>query len=112
MANTTVTFTDENFQTEAAEGLVLVDFWAPWCGPCRMVGPIIEELAGDYDGQVKIGKLNVDDNQNTAMNFRVMSIPTVILFKDGQPVETMIGAQGKGAYQSRIEKYLQASVSS
>ena len=106
----TVEFTDNNFKDETQEGLVLVDFWAPWCGPCRMVGPVIEEIAGDYSGKVKVGKLNVDDNQQTAMNFRVMSIPTVILFKDGEPVETMVGAQPKGAYASRINQYVGAGV--
>ena len=106
MTNTLVEFTDGNFATQANEGLVLVDFWAPWCGPCRMVGPIIEELAGDLGDKVKVGKLNVDDNQVTAMNYRVMSIPTVILFKDGQPVETMVGAQPKSAYKARLDKHL------
>lgn len=101
-----IEFTDQNFQGEVEQGLVLVDFWAPWCGPCRMVGPIIEELADDYQGKMKVGKLNVDDHQQTAMNFRVMSIPTVILFKDGQPVETMVGAMPKGAYEKKLEKYL------
>jgi thioredoxin 1 len=101
-----IDFTDQNFQGEVEQGLVLVDFWAPWCGPCRMVGPIIEELADDYQGKMKVGKLNVDDHQQTAMNFRVMSIPTVILFKDGQPVETMVGAMPKGAYEKKLEKYL------
>lgn len=101
-----IEFTDQNFQGEVAQGLVLVDFWAPWCGPCRMVGPIIEELADDYQGKMKVGKLNVDDHQQTAMNFRVMSIPTVILFKDGEPVETMVGAMPKGAYEKKLEKYL------
>lgn len=101
-----IEFTDQNFDSEVREGLVLVDFWAPWCGPCRMVGPIIEELARDYAGKMKVGKLNVDDHQRAAMAFRVMSIPTVILFKDGQPVETMIGAMPKGAYEKKLEKYL------
>lgn len=108
MAEETFTFTDENFSTESKEGLVMVDFWAPWCGPCRFVGPVIEELAGDYAGQVKVGKLNVDDNQQTAMSYRVMSIPTVILFKDGEPVEVMIGAQSKSAYQAKIDKHVAA----
>ncbi len=108
MSDTLVELTDDNFTTEAADGLVLVDFWAPWCGPCRMVSPIIEELSGDYADKVKVGKLNVDDNQRTAMSFRVMSIPTVILFKDGQPVETMVGAMPKSAYQARLAKHLPA----
>jgi thioredoxin 1 len=109
MANATFEFTDENFSQETKEGLVLVDFWAPWCGPCRFVGPVIEELASEYKGKLKVGKLNVDDHQRTAMQYRVMSIPTVILFKDGEPVETMIGAQGKGAYEARLGKYLETS---
>ncbi|WP_034341362.1 thioredoxin [Deinococcus misasensis] len=99
--------TDQNFDSTIQEGLTLVDFWAPWCGPCRMVAPVIEELAGDYEGQVKVTKLNVDDNQATAMKFRVMSIPTVILFKDGQPVEVTVGARGKPHFKQVIEKHLE-----
>lgn len=108
MTETLVELTDGNFQDEAAKGLVLVDFWAPWCGPCRMVGPIIEQLSGDYAGKIKVGKLNVDDNPKTAMSFRVMSIPTVILFKDGKPVETLVGAMPKVAYEARLDKHLPA----
>ncbi len=101
-----IEFTDDNFSEHTKEGLVLVDFWAPWCGPCRVVGPIIEELAGTYAGKVKVGKLNVDDHMQVAQQFRVMSIPTVILFKDAQPVEIMIGSQSKSAYEQRLAKYL------
>ncbi len=108
MAEQPITFNDADFKDQIKEGLVLVDFWAPWCGPCRMVGPIIEEIAGDYEGTVKVGKLNVDDNQNAAMSYRVMSIPTVILFKDGEPVETIVGAVPKGAYQQKIDKHVGA----
>ena len=108
MAEGTLTITDDNFDQETQSGLTLVDFWAPWCGPCRLVGPVIEELAGDYAGQIKVGKLNVDDILKTCEKFRVMSIPTVILFKDGEAIEVMVGAQPKSAYQARIEKHLTA----
>ncbi len=108
MSESALTFTDDNFSQETGEGLALVDFWAPWCGPCKLVGPVIEELAGDYGDKVKVGKLNVDENMKTSEKFRVMSIPTVILFKDGEAVEVMVGAQPKSAYQSRIDKHLPA----
>jgi thioredoxin 1 len=110
MADNIVTFTDSEFRDQIKEGLVLVDFWAPWCGPCHMVAPVIQDLANDYAGTITVGKLNVDENQNSAMAYRVMSIPTVILFKDGQPVETIVGAMPKSAYLQRLEKHLGAAV--
>jgi len=100
-----VELTDSNFQTETAEGLTLVDFWAPWCGPCRIIAPVIEELAGQYEGRVKVAKLNVDDNPVTQGQFRVMSIPTMILFQNGQPIEGMVGAQPKRAFEALLDKY-------
>ena len=104
-----VEFSDDSFTAEAAEGLVLVDFWAPWCMPCRQVGPIIEELADEFAGKVKVGKLNVDDHQRIAQTFRVMSIPTVILFKDGELVEQLVGVKPKSDYVARIAKHSPAT---
>ena len=103
-----VVFTDQSFQQEVLESKipVIVDFWAPWCGPCRIVDPIIEDLAKDYEGKVKVGKLNVDENTQTAGQYSVMSIPSVLFFKNGQPVKTMIGAQGKENYKKGIEEIL------
>ena len=88
-----ITLTDQNFQDEvkAASTPVLVDFWAEWCAPCRMIAPVLDELAEEYDGKVKIGKVNVDDNRSTAAQYGVMSIPTLILFKNGEMVEQMVG---------------------
>ncbi|MBH1941940.1 thioredoxin [Mobilitalea sibirica] len=100
-------FTDANFKNEALESdiPVLVDFYADWCGPCKMVAPIIAELADEYQGVFKIGKLNVDDNSETAGAYRVMSIPTMIIFKDGKPVETMVGALSKQALKDKLEAH-------
>jgi len=101
-----IELSDENFSESIKEGVTLVDFWAPWCGPCRFVAPVLDEIAQDYDGKLTVAKLNVDDNQKTAMDFRVMSIPTVILFQDGEAKEALVGVKPKGAYQTQIDKYL------
>ena len=91
--------TDATFQKDVLESqsLVLVDFWAPWCGPCRMLAPAIEELANDYDGRVVVAKMNTDENGETPGKYGIMGIPTVILFKDGQEVERMVGVRPKKA---------------
>jgi thioredoxin 1 len=100
------TFTDANFtdEVENAEGLVVVDFWAVWCGPCQMLGPIIEELAVEYEGQVKIGKLDVDANQVISQKYGIMGIPAVKFFKNGEVVHEITGVQPKEVIQEKIEE--------
>ncbi len=107
-----INLTDADFDNQISKGLTLVDFWAEWCPPCRAVAPTIEKLGDEYDGQVTVAKVDVDANQQTAMKFRVMSIPTVILFKDGEPVELMVGADMSGnKYRAMIAKHNTSTVS-
>jgi thioredoxin 1 len=110
MAGTLTEVTDSNFQAEVIESdsPVLVDFWAPWCGPCRVVGPVLEEIAAERS-ELRIVKLNVDENQQTAATYQVLSIPTMILFKAGQPVQTVIGAYPKKKLEAELEPALTAA---
>ena len=103
-----VVITDQNFKKDVLEATmpVVVDFWAPWCMPCRMVTPIIEQLAEEYNGKLVVGKMNVDENTETASQFGIMSIPTVIVFKNGKPVKSLTGAQRKESYKKMIEEAL------
>lgn len=103
-----VTITDQNFETEVlkSDQPVLIDFWAVWCGPCRAIAPIVEQLAGEYEGKVKIGKLDVDENPDTAVKYGVRSIPTLLLFKNGQVVDTIIGAVQKNVIVHKITPYI------
>ena len=103
-----MTLTAENFKREVLEyqGVALVDFWAPWCGPCRMVAPTIDELAEEYAGKAKIGKVNTDENQELAAKYSVMSIPTMIIFKNGQVVDQITGAYPKNILKSRLDQWL------
>jgi len=108
MAATVDAVTDNNFQAEVIESEVpvLVDFWAPWCGPCRRVAPVVEELARERAGDLKVVKLNTDENQQTAIQYNVMSIPTLILFRHGQPAKTVIGAYPKHRLEAELEPAL------
>lgn len=106
-----ITLTDQNFEEEVLKSdiPVLVDFWAEWCTPCRMTAPVIEELAKEYEGKAKVGKLNVDQNGQTAQSFNIMSIPSIMIFKDGKPVKTLVGAQGKEAFKKALDEVISSS---
>jgi thioredoxin 1 len=97
--------TDQTFTTDTNEGLVLADFWAPWCGPCKMIAPVLEELDGEIGDKVKIVKVDVDENQETAGKFGVMSIPTLIVLKDGEVVDKVVGFQPKEALSELLAKH-------
>ncbi len=100
-------FTDANFEESLKSGeAMVVDFWAEWCGPCRMVTPIIEELAAEYEGKVKIGKMNVDENNEIPMKYSVRNIPTILFIKGGEVVERKVGAQSKAILKEAVEKLL------
>ena len=105
---TVVTLTDDNFEEEVtfSEEPVLVDYWAAWCGPCKMVGPIVEEIASEYSGRLKVGKLDVDNNQASAAEQNVMSIPTLLIFKEGEVVAQQVGALTKTQLTEFIEPHL------
>ena len=106
MSDSVTHITDAEFAGTVAQGVTLVDFWAPWCGPCRMIAPILDELAGELKDRAKIVKINVDENPLVAGQFGVMSIPTLLLFKDGQKVDQMVGGQAKPQLKSFIEQAL------
>ncbi|HCY6909466.1 TPA: thioredoxin [Staphylococcus aureus] len=101
-----VKVTDADFDSKVESGVQLVDFWATWCGPCKMIAPVLEELAADYEGKADILKLDVDENPSTAANYEVMSIPTLIVFKDGQPVDKVVGFQPKENLAEVLDKHL------
>ena len=108
MSDNVIELTDANFQSEALEAdkPVLVDFWAPWCGPCRMVGPIIDDVAETYLNKVKVGKLNTDDNPQVATKYGIRSIPTILLFKNGEVVGNLMGAKPKQDFEELINQHV------
>ena len=101
-----IELTNDNFEATTKEGVSLVDFWAPWCGPCRMIAPVIEELAEEFDGKANICKVNTDEQTDLSTQFGVRSIPTIVFMKDGEVVDTMVGASSKQAFADKINSLL------
>ena len=103
-----IELSDSTFETEVVKSdlPVLVDFWAPWCGPCRAIAPLVEEISSSYEGKIKVGRMNVDENQSTTMKFGIRSIPTIIMVKDGEAVDQIIGAVPNGEIERVVEKSL------
>ncbi len=103
-----LTLTNESFENEVLNSdiPVVVDFWASWCGPCRMVAPVIEELAHEYSGKAKVGKVNVDEEAELAVKYGIVSIPTVLIFKNGEVTEKLVGAQSQDEYEDAVDKYI------
>ena len=103
-----ITLTDASFDEEigSADTAIVVDFWAEWCGPCKTIAPVLDEIAEEHAGKLRVGKVNVDDSPDVARRFEVMSIPTLIVFKDGQPKKRLVGAKGKGQLMSELSEYL------
>ena len=108
MSDNVLELTDETYKTEIESASVplVIDIWAPWCGPCRMVGPIVEQLGEEFAGRIRVCKLNVDENQNAAAEFGVQAIPTILFFSGGEEVDRIVGAQGKEALKAKIESLL------
>jgi thioredoxin 1 len=106
MSDLVAHITDADFPATVSQGVTLVDFWAPWCGPCKMIAPILDEIAGELQGRAKIVKINIDDNPEVAGSYGIMSIPTLILFKDGKPVNKIVGGQPKAQMKAFIEAAL------
>lgn len=101
-----VELTVENFEATVAQGVTMVDFWAPWCGPCRMIAPVVEELAEDFEGKATIAKVNTDEQQELAVKFGIRSIPSILFFKDGQVADQMVGAASKDVFADKINALL------
>ena len=101
-----IELTNENFEATTKEGVALVDFWAPWCGPCRMIAPVVEELAEDFDGKATIAKVNTDEQQEISVKYGIRSIPAILFFKDGELVDQMVGAASKDVFAEKLNAQL------